>query len=445
MGIRSTVGAATMLVLVVFTTVITTATETARSFHASIAWQTWALGGMSLGLAGALLTAGALADAFGRRRVFVISSVALAVSTALGAASPSMLVFVAARILQGAAGAGVVASGLGLIGHAFPPGPSRAHATGIWGAMLAGGIAIGPILGAGLAAAFGWRSAYGLEALGAAVLAGAGHKLLPESRGKARPRRIDPPGALTMLIAMACLTAGLTSGRSGWTSPTTVILLAAGLAALAAFAWIEVVRPDPMLDLGLLRRPLFLVSIGGAAVTGLATVALMSYAPTLIEQGLHRSAPAAGGILAVWSVTSMLVAMQAHRLPARVDARGRLIAGLLLSASGSAALTGLAIQSSWWRLVPGLLLAGIGSGPANAALARLAVESVPRASMALGGGANNTARYLGSALGIALLVAVVASGGAGQAGLIHGWNRAALLAALLNVAGAILAAACRER
>lgn len=208
------VGAATLLVLIVFTTVVTTVAETAQSFHAAVAGQTWALGGMSLGLAGALLTAGALADVLGRRRIFVLSSVALAASSALATISPSMLVFVLARVLQGA------------------------------------GIVLGPLLGAGLSLAAGWRSAYGLVAVAAVTLAGVSLRLA-EFRENARARRLDPPGALAMVIAMMCATAAVISGRSSWTSSPTAILSIAAAAALVAFTTIETRRRDPMLDLRL--------------------------------------------------------------------------------------------------------------------------------------------------------------------------------------------------
>jgi MFS family permease len=435
-------GAATLLVLVVFTTVITTVGATASSFHASVSWQTWALSGMSLGLATWLLPAGALADRAGHRLVFALSSAALAVFTALGAAAPSMAVFVSARVLQGAAGAGMLAAGLGVIGAAFPQGPSRTHATGVWGAMLAAGIALGPVLGAALMLPGTWRTSYWAEALAAAAVAWAA-RALPGPRPHGRPRRLDPPGASAMAIAMGSLTAGLTSGRLSWTSPTTITLLAGGAAALVAFTAIEARRSEPMLDLRLFRQPLFAASMSGAAITGLATVALMSYAPTLLERGLHGTALSAGGVLAIWSVTSMLVSMQARRIPARIHARGRLIAGLVTSGFGAAALSWLPATASWARLAPGLAIAGIGSGLANAALARLAVESVPRSDAALGSGSNNTARYLGSAIGIALVVAIVSTGGSGTAGLVTGWNRAALTAALINLAGAVLVAASR--
>ena len=436
------IGLATLLVLAVFSMVVTTIAETVRHFHASASWQTWALGGMSLGLASALLPSGALADRLGRRRVFVLSSAGLAAFTALGAAAPSMAVFVAARILQGAAGAGVLAAGLGLLGNAFPDGRARTHATGIWAAMLGAGIAVGPALGALLARADGWRSGYWVTAVAAGILAGAA-LTLPESRPQGEPRRLDPPGVLAIVVGMTGVTAGLTSGRTDWTSPTTLVLLAGGVAALAAFAAIERTRREPMLDLGLFRRPLFVASVSGAAITGLATVGLMSYLATIVEGGLDRSPLAAAGVLAVWSVTSVLVAWQARRLPARIHARERLIAGLVASGCGAAALAGLSPGSSWLHLVPGLILAGVGSGLANAALGRLAVESVPHADAALGSGANNTARYLGSALGIALVAAIVAGGGSSSAGLVGGWNHAALVAAALNLAGATAVSASR--
>src|SRR6266542_337014 len=121
-AVLAVVGVATLLAAVVFTTVITTVGETAGSFAAATDWQTWALGGMSLGLAGTLLSAGAIADVLGHRRVFVLSSLSLAASSALAALAPSMLAFVVARVLQGAGAAGIVAAGLGLIGHVFPQG-----------------------------------------------------------------------------------------------------------------------------------------------------------------------------------------------------------------------------------------------------------------------------------------------------------------------------------
>lgn len=437
--------AGTLLVLTAFTTVLTTLEDTAAALDASVAWQTWALSAMSLGLAGVLLTAGALADDLGRRRALLVSTLALAATTAAAAAAPSIATFVAARVLQGVAGAGVLAASLGMIGHAFPAGPARTRATGIWGAMVGGGIAAGPLLAALLALAGDWRTAYWLEAALALLLAIAVARL-PESRAL-RPQPVDVAGAVTLSAGMTAVTAGFVSARQSWTSPATLALLGVGVALLALFAAVELRRAQPMLDLRLLRRPAFVASLLGALVTGLTTIALFSYMPTFLQRALSLSVLASALVLAAWSVTSTVVAWHARRLPAALEARQRMAIGFVLTAAGTAALTGLDADPGWGRLLPGLLVAGVGTGLANAALGRLAVASVPADRPGMGSGANNTARYLGGAAGVAIVVALAARGAelSDRAALIHGWNVAALVTSVLCAAGAFGVWLCRER
>jgi MFS family permease len=432
--------AGTFLVLFTFAAVATTVVDSARDLHASASGITWLLSGMSLGLAVALLTAGALADDLGRRRVFVLSAAGLAIAGVVGAVAPSMDVLVAARVLQGAAGAGVLAAGLGAIGSAFPSGGARTHATGVWAAAVGGGIAIGPVAGGALAAALGWRSGFWLEAAAAALLLPAAGAVA-ESRAPAG-RSIDLAGLITLGAGMACLTAGLVEGRSSWSAPATLGLLAAGGVLVVAFGVIESRRSGPMLDLRLFGDRRFVASITGALFTGLAVIGLMSYSPTVYEQTLHIGVVGSAGVLAVWSATSMVVALAARRLPARIPSQTRLALGLALCAAGEVALTNLAAGGSWTRVVPGLAIAGVGSGLANAALGRLAVESVPHERAGMSSGANNTARYLGGAAGVALVVALGAHGGGTQA-VVDGWDRAAIASAALCALGAVVALLCR--
>lgn len=149
---------ATLLVLAIFSAVVPDVHDSIQALHGGVSGQTWVLSAMSMGMAAALLTAGALADDLGRRRVLVWSTVLLATGGVIGAIAPTVGVLVAARLFQGAAGAGVVASSLGLIGHAFPTGGPRTLATSVWGAAVGGGIALGPVLGAALTTSLGWRS-----------------------------------------------------------------------------------------------------------------------------------------------------------------------------------------------------------------------------------------------------------------------------------------------
>ena len=432
----------TLLVLAVFSAVVTTVGDSLRSLHGDVSSQTWALSGMSLGLAAALLTVGALADAFGRRRVLVVSSSLLAVTSALGAVAPSMTVLIAARILQGVAGAGILAATLGAIGHAFSTGHRRAVATSVWGAAVGAGIAVGPLAGGALAASLGWRSSYWLEAIAAALLVAAAAGV-EQSRASTR-RSLDLSGAVVLALAMGGLTAGLIEGRQSWSSARAIVPLAVGAVLLAAFVAIELRKREPMLELGRFSNPLFVASLTGALFTGLGVIGLMSFTPLLLQRGLHVTVIGSAGVLAAWSGTSMAVALATRRLLGRRSAASVVVLGFAISATAEFALAGLSVGSSWTRLLPGLVILGIGSGLVNASLGRLALESVPRERAGMGSGANNTARYLGGAAGIALVVALATgSGRAGASGLLAGWNTAAVVCGALCIVAALIAAACR--
>jgi MFS family permease len=438
----SVAASGTLLVLAVFSAVVTTVGDSLRSLHGGVASQTWTLSGMSLGLAVSLLTVGALADAFGRRRVLVIASAALALTSALGAVAPTTSVLVAARILQGTAGAGVLAASLGAIGHAFPTGHRRALATSVWGSAVGAGIAIGPLAAGALSAWLGWRSSFWLEAIAAAALVPAAASI-EESRAETR-RALDLTGAAALAVAMAGLTAGLIEGRQSWSAPATFSPLAGGAIFLGAFVAIELRKREPIIELARFKNPLFVASLAGALFTGLAVIGLMSFTPLLLQRGLRVSVLGSAAVLATWSGTSVAVALATRRLLGRRSAAAVLVLGFAVSAAGEFALAGLGVGSSWTRLLPGLVILGIGSGVVNASLGRLALESVPRDRAGMGSGANNTARYLGGAAGVALVVAIATSGSAGPSGLLAGWNTAVVVCGALCIVAALIAAASRS-
>jgi MFS family permease len=437
-----------LLVLANFVTPLSTMPSTAEALHAGPAAQTWLISSISVGLAAALLAAGAVADDYGRRRVFVAGSGLLAVAAIGCAASTSPLLFVLGRVAQGVGSAAVVSSSLGLIANAFPTGAARARATGIWGACVGGGIAVGPILAAGLSNVSGWRTSYWVIAGAALAIAVAGQVLLRESRADL-PRRVDALGVILLGGSLTCLLAGLVEGRDGWARPAVGTLLGAGIALAAAFAVAERRARAPMLDPGLFRRRPFVAATLGALTTGLGVLGLMSYLPTVLQVGLHRSPLMTAVALLAWSGTSVVTALAARRLPAAISPHAQMVGSLLIVAVGLAALGDLNTGSEIARLLPGLLVAGAGSGVLNAALGRQAVASVPIGRAGMGSGANNTARYVGAAIGVAIVIAVIAAHtGAphtGATAMVDGWNSAALVAAALSGAGALAVAACRTR
>ena len=431
----------TFLALTLFTMPMSTLPSVAAALGAGPAGQTWMLSSMSVGLAAGLLISGALADDFGRRRVFFIGAVVTAVTVLIGALATSPLVFVLARIGQGLGSAALIACGLGLIGHAFPDAHSRIRATGIWGASVGAGIAVGPPLSAVLGPVLGWRSAYVLLAVLTAAFAVAARLLLAESCRSAEHRgRPDLLGAGLFGIGLSAPLAGLVTGRAGWLRVETLVPLIAAVGLLVGFVLVErrTTRRGqvPLLELALLRRPDFVaVTVAGLA-TGMGVIAVMSFVPTLMQRGLAAGPLLSSVALVVWSGVSVPVALVARRL--RVNGDVQLAAGLAVVALGLLLLVGLHPGDGLVRLLPGLVLAGVGSGGLNAALGRQAVASVPHDRAGMGSGANNTARYLGSAIGVTVVAVLATRPGT----LLANWNAAVWTGVGFSVLGALAVLLC---
>src|SRR6201991_3348765 len=173
--------AATFLALMNYVAPLLTVPGLSAALHTSVSTRAWLLNGTPLGLAALLLVAGSLADDYGRRRVFLLGTLGLAVTTGLTVLAPDTLFFTVARVAQGAASAAIIASSLGLLVHAYPPGHARVRATGVWRAFVSGGIAAGPLL-AGALGRFDWRVLYLVLALATLAVAGLSARALTESR-----------------------------------------------------------------------------------------------------------------------------------------------------------------------------------------------------------------------------------------------------------------------
>jgi MFS family permease len=433
----------TFVALALFTVPMGSLSSVADALGAGPGGQTWILSSMSVGLAAGLLIAGVLADDFGRRRLFWLGAVLVAVTLVIGASAGSTLVFVLARIGQGVGSAALVSGGLGLIGHTFPAGHDRTRATGVWGASVGAGIAVGPPFGVLLAEAGGWRAPYLLLVPFALGLALAARLLLVESKA-ARPHPVDLSGALLLGTGSSALLIGLITGRTGWVRPETLLPLVGGVLLLAGFGLVEWVigrrGGAPLLDLALLRRPDFMAVTAAGLATGLGVISVMTLAPTIASRGLDSGPLLASMAVVTWSGVSVPVALLARRL--RVNGDVQLAGGLLVVAVGLVLLTGLHPGDGFGRLLPGLVVAGLGSGVLNAALGRQAVASVPAGRAGMGSGANNTARYLGSAIGVTIAAVLATRPGAG--GLLAGWNASVLVAVVFSVLGVVVVLACRR-
>ncbi|MEU6772816.1 MFS transporter [Streptomyces sp. NPDC046759] len=429
--------AATAVALMTYTAPMVTLPDTAAALHTPLSAQAWLLNGTPLGLAALLLVVGSLADDYGRRRIFLGGTLALGLTTALGALTTSTWQFALARIGQGAASAAILASSLGLLVAAFPSPRGRLHATGVWGAFVSGGIAVGPLIAGALPS---WRIAYGVLGAATLLVAALGARALTESRAP-RGGRPDVLGALTFGLALVALVAALTLGRDGWLRAPVGLLLAAAVLLIALFTAVEHRTATPMIDLGLLRRAPFLASAAGGLFTGLGVIGPFSFLPALFQQALRLSPLATAWLLLIWSGLSFTVALQVKHLAGRIAPRTQLAVGFALHTVAVLTMLGAVASGSWTRLLPGLVISGIGSGLLNGALPSLAVESVPRERAAMGSGAQQTLRYIGSCTGVALTIALATSART----LADGANIALLVSAGLAAAGAVTVPALRER
>jgi MFS family permease len=432
-----TVSASTLLVLATFVTPLATGVRTAADLGTGAGGQAWLLSAMSVGLAAALLVAGEAADQLGRRRVFAGGLVVLAVGAALSGLAGTTGVFLAGRLLEGLGGAGVLACSLGLLSAAFPPGRPRANATAVWGASVGAGTGLGGVLTVLLDGGSGWRTTYLATAVLALALAATTLLTLPDLGIRTR-RRVDVVGPVLLVAALALVLVGLVGTRSGFGAAAVVACLALGAVLLAVFVLAEARLAVPLVDLALFRVPGFVGATLGALVTGAAVVGLMSFLATVVQRALGESLLAVTVLVLVWSGVSTATALAVRWIPA-LPGRLLLALGLAVSAVGLAALAVLEPAGSGLRVLPGLVVLGVGYGAANAALGREAVAHVPPERAAMGSGANNTARYVGAAVGVTLVVLITVAGEpvGTPAGLAAGWNTAALAGAALAAAGAL--------
>jgi MFS family permease len=400
----------TALALVAFTMPLGLMGSIVPDLAAGPSGRTWILSSMSVGLAATLLVAGSLADDLGRKRMFLLGLVTFAIGSVVAAAAQSVAMLSAGRAIEGIGAAALLATALSLIAHEYPLGPGRAHATGVWGSMLGAGIAIGPIFGALIAELGSWHTAYAVLSVVAVASIYPVSLALRESTA-ADPKPVDVIGTALLAAGLVAFTVGVVQGNtSGWGSPTVVGSLLLGVVLLASFAAFEHRTTYPLFDITLLGRPAFDAALLGSFALGFTVLSFMSYAMTFTQTTLGAGAVAATLWGLPWALVSFVVAYRARWIGQYLSARSQVSLGLLICAIALLTMLGLDAGSSPAHLVPGFIVLGVGTGLLNASLAQAAVSVVPPSRSGMGAGANNTARYLGAALGVALVVGLLHSG-----------------------------------
>lgn len=400
-----TVCTATFMLLLDITVVNVALPSIQASLHSSFSDLQWVVDAYSLTLAAFLLTAGVLGDMFGRREVFAIGLAVFSVASLVCGLATNSLMLNLSRGAQGVGGAIMFATSLALIAQAFQ-GRERGTAFGIYGAVIGGAVAVGPLVGGAITSGIGWRWIFFLNVPIGAIAVVLTLSTIEESRDPSA-RRVDWVGFISFSAALFMLVYALVRGNdAGWSSGEIIALFAGAATLLIVFGIAEWRGSDPMLDLSLFRRPA-MVGISIATFSIAASIfAMFLYLTLYIQDDLGYTPFQAGLRFLPISVLSFFVAPTAGRLLDKVHARYLMSFGLLLVAVGCLLMARTHSDSTWTVLIPGLLVSGIGIGTANPVIASSSVSVVPHERSGMASGSSNTFRQVGIATGIAGLGAV---------------------------------------
>ncbi|NYJ73138.1 MFS transporter [Allobranchiibius huperziae] len=368
----------------------------------------WVIDAYALTLASLLLTAGSLADIFGRRRLYIVGLLLFTAASALCGASQSTLMLQLSRGLQGVGGAVMFTVSLALLASAFH-GKDRGTAFGIWGAITGVAVAIGPVFGGLLVSSLSWRWIFFVNIpVGAAALAITIWRVAESRNPKAK--RPDWIGFVLFTASLSSLVYALIeSGRTSFTDSVVVGCFAAAVVLMALFVVLELRSSKPMLDLSLFRLPTF--SGGAIAAFGISAgiFSMLLYLTLYLQDVLRFSALGTGLRLLVLSGAILVVATVSGRMSSHLPVRFLIGPGLALIGIGLLLMRGIDASSEWTHLIPGMIVAGIGIGMVNPPLASTAVGVVSPRLAGMASGINSTFRQVGIATGIALLGTLFAS------------------------------------
>jgi DHA2 family methylenomycin A resistance protein-like MFS transporter len=392
----------------------------------------WVVSAYTIAFAAFILTAGALGDRIGAKRVFIAGFAIFTAASVACALSPNAMMLIAARAVQGFGAAILVPNSLALLSHAYPDDKARGRAVGIWAAGASLALTAGPLVGGALIALVGWRSIFLVNLpIG---LAGLWLSWRYASETTRSPQReIDLPGQLAAIAALGCLAGAIIEGGSlGWSNP----LVIAGFIAAAILAIVFVAReqraPQPMLPLSLFAHRMFALTAMVGLLVNVAFYGLI-FIFSLYFQRINGWSPFATGLAFVPMMGAVLpVNLLAPRLAERIGAPATIALGAALSAFGCLALLGIGQGTSYPAICAQLIVIGGGLGLLVPPLTSTLLGSVEKQRSGIAAGVLNATRQTGSVLGVALFGSL-----AGQANaLLTGAHLSLVISAGLLLAAA---------
>ena len=402
----------------------------------------WIVAGYALTFAALMLTGGKLADHFGRRLIFVVGLTIFTLASLACGLAESGEVLIAARVVQGAGAALMNPSTLSIISATFPP-EQRGMAIGIWAGVSALALAIGPLVGGLLTDHLDWSWIFFVNVPVGVLAVAASFLVIEESRDTSEERRLDLPGQLAGGLGLFALTYALIeSNNYGWTSGRILGAFAVAALALAAFVWLERVQRVPMLDLELFRNRTFAGANAVILLVALAMFGVFFFVSLYMQNILGFSAVETGAAFLTMTVLIILISPVAGKASDRIGSRWLMTVGMVLVGLQLLSFSRLGTDETFWDLLPGLLVGGVGMALVMTPSAAAAVRAVPVDKAGVGSAVLNACRQVGGSMGIAVMGAIVAAeigDRRSPEAFVDGFSTALVVAALIAFAVAAVA------
>jgi EmrB/QacA subfamily drug resistance transporter len=394
-----------------------------------------------------MLTGGKLADLLGRRRIFVAGLVVFTLASLACGLAGSAEVLIGARVVQGIGAAMMNPATLSIITATFPP-KQRGTAIGIWAGVSALALAIGPLVGGLLSEHVDWSWIFFVNVPVGIIAIAAAYAFIDESRDTSRDQRPDVPGLVSSGIGLFALTYALIEANThGWGSTRILGAFAIAAVSLAAFVVLELRQRRPMLDLTLFRNATFSGANVAMLLVALAMFGVFFYVSLYVQQILGYSPVEAGASFLPATILIAVLAPQIGRMVDRVGSRWLTGSGMLLLAVSLVLFSRLGTGSTYWDILPGLVVMGVGMALTMTPTTAAAMGSVPRDQAGVGSAVLNSMRQVGGSLGIAVTGAIVAhvtstslaAGDTQAVAFVHGFQRGLEVAAAIALVGAVVA------
>jgi DHA2 family multidrug resistance protein len=373
---------------------------------------TWVLTSFLVANAISLPITGWLSDLLGRKRLFIVATVAFTLTSAAAGAAPSLVFVVIARFLQGLAGGPLVPLSQATMMETFPV-HQRGMAMAIWGIGIMFAPIIGPTLGGWITDNWSWRWVFYINVPVGAVAVALAWVFLPDSSTE-RPavRRIDVPGLALLVIGVAALQFVLDRGqRDDWfASPVITWLTVVAAVALIALVIRELATDEPVVDLRVLRHPTFAVATAAMFVISIAFYGIMVLSPLFTQILMGYTAMLAGMVLAPGGASTLLTMPIAGLLMNRIDPRFIIATGCALNAYAMYLMATLTLQASYWQIMLPRFIQGLGIGLSFVPMSTVALTAVPMRELGHASGLFNFIRTAGGSVGIALVATLLQRG-----------------------------------